>query len=248
MHRHFKAKTQAAGSASVQISRLRTRKLANEGCFGTIASMENPGLREGQTCCATYNESSAEAGKRFLRIDTVVDERLDTYKATVAAARLLRENHRLTKAWPLAITAYNHGAGGMRRATKKLGTTDIAKIVEKYRSRTRMAIDFKVQPLFAIPYFRTNIGHAITEEQVNYIQALKMVRNQDNLISENLYIFEDPQLASIKAAVQEALDCYASEVMGISHELYVTQSWSLVNHQNVGMHTHSHSNSIVSGK
>ena len=36
MHRHFRAKTQAAGSASVQISRLRTRKLANEGCFGII--------------------------------------------------------------------------------------------------------------------------------------------------------------------------------------------------------------------
>ena len=36
VHRHFPAKTQAAGSASAQISRLRTRKLANEGCFGTI--------------------------------------------------------------------------------------------------------------------------------------------------------------------------------------------------------------------
>ena len=35
-------------------------------------------------------------GRRFLRIDSVVDERLDTYKATVSAARLLRENHRLT--------------------------------------------------------------------------------------------------------------------------------------------------------
>jgi membrane-bound lytic murein transglycosylase D len=75
-------------------------------------------------------------GKRFLRIDSVVDERLDTYKATVAAARLLRENHRLTKSWPLAITAYNHGAGGMRRASKKLGTTDIAEVVARYRSRT----------------------------------------------------------------------------------------------------------------
>jgi membrane-bound lytic murein transglycosylase D len=75
-------------------------------------------------------------GKRYLRIDSVVDERLDTYKATVAAARLLRENHRLTKSWPLAITAYNHGAGGMRRATKKLGTADIAAVVARYKSRT----------------------------------------------------------------------------------------------------------------
>ena len=74
-----------------------------------------------------------------------------------------------------------------------------------------------------------------------------MVQNQSNFISENLYIFEEPELASIKEAVQDALDLYASEVLGIPQRLYVTQSWSLINHQNVGMHGHSHSNSFVSG-
>jgi uncharacterized protein (TIGR02466 family) len=47
--------------------------------------------------------------------------------------------------------------------------------------------------------------------------------------------------------VQEVLDFYAKEVMGIPQQLYVTQSWSLLNKPNVGMHAHSHSNSIVSG-
>jgi uncharacterized protein (TIGR02466 family) len=106
---------------------------------------------------------------------------------------------------------------------------------------------YDVQPLFAEPYFRTNIGHAISEEQVRFIKNLKMSQNKVNLISENLYIFEEPKLKSIKEAVQEALDVYAKEVMGISQKLYVTQSWSLINHPNVGMHGHSHSNSVVSG-
>jgi membrane-bound lytic murein transglycosylase D len=75
-------------------------------------------------------------GKRYLRIDSVVDERLDPHKASVAAARLLRENHGITHTWPLAITSYNHGAAGMRRATRKLGTTDISRIVFEYKSRT----------------------------------------------------------------------------------------------------------------
>lgn len=111
-----------------------------------------------------------------------------------------------------------------------------------------MAIEnYQIEPLFAEPYFRANIGHAISDEQIAYIQDLKMVRNQNNLISENLYIFEEPELASIKDAVQEALDIYASEVMGVPHKLYVTQSWSLINSPNVGMHGHSHSNSLVSG-
>ena len=75
-------------------------------------------------------------GRRFMRVDHVVDERLDPYLATVAAARLLEQNHRVTGSWPLAITAYNHGASGMRRAVRKLGTRDIERIVREYRGRT----------------------------------------------------------------------------------------------------------------
>ena len=108
-------------------------------------------------------------------------------------------------------------------------------------------INYEVQPLFAEPFARFDIGNAITREQIEFIQNLKMVDNHQNLISENLYIFEEPELAGIKKAVHEALDIYAKEVMGIPQEIYVTQSWSLVNHPNVGMHGHSHSNSIVSG-
>jgi uncharacterized protein (TIGR02466 family) len=107
--------------------------------------------------------------------------------------------------------------------------------------------DYEIQPLFATPYFKANIGHAISAQEIAFIKNLKMVKNQDNLISENLYIFEKPELANIKDAVQEALDIYTNEVMGIPQKLYVTQSWSLTNESNVGMHTHAHSNSIVSG-
>ncbi len=75
-------------------------------------------------------------GRRFMQVDHVVDERLDPYRASLAAARLLEQNYRVTGSWPLAITAYNHGASGMRRAAKKLGTKDITRIVREYRSRT----------------------------------------------------------------------------------------------------------------
>jgi len=111
-----------------------------------------------------------------------------------------------------------------------------------------MAIaEYEVKPLFIEPFFRANIGHAISEEQVEFIKNLKMRLNVHNLISENLYIFEEPELKSLKDAVQETLDIYAQEVMGISNKLYVTQSWSLINKPGVSMHAHSHSNSVVSG-
>jgi membrane-bound lytic murein transglycosylase D len=75
-------------------------------------------------------------GRRFMRIDHVVDERMNPFKATVAAAQLLENNYAVTGTWPLALTAYNHGAAGMRYAAKKMGTTDIDVIVAKYHSRT----------------------------------------------------------------------------------------------------------------
>jgi membrane-bound lytic murein transglycosylase D len=74
-------------------------------------------------------------GRRYMRIDHIVDERLDPFMATEAAARLLKHNYSVTGTWPLAITAYNHGAAGMRRAARKLGTTDIVPILRHYKSR-----------------------------------------------------------------------------------------------------------------
>ena len=71
-------------------------------------------------------------GRRFLRVDNLVDERRDPIFATRAAARFLGEMHRALGPWPLAITAYNHGPEGLARAADQLGTTDIATIVRDY--------------------------------------------------------------------------------------------------------------------
>ena len=74
--------------------------------------------------------------KRFMRVDGIVDERLDPYSATEAAANLMLYNYRLLGTWPLAVTAYNHGPGGLRTAQDELGTSDIAVIVKRYQGKT----------------------------------------------------------------------------------------------------------------
>ena len=72
-------------------------------------------------------------GKRFMTVDYVLDERRDPIAATRAAARLLKENHAKLGNWPLAITAYNHGAAGMKRAKAKHG--QYPDIFKSYRGR-----------------------------------------------------------------------------------------------------------------
>lgn len=75
-------------------------------------------------------------GRKFMVINEQFDERRNPWKASEAAAKLLKENHMiLYKNWGLALTAYNHGPGGVKTAMKKLGTKDIGTIVRNYRSR-----------------------------------------------------------------------------------------------------------------
>jgi membrane-bound lytic murein transglycosylase D len=97
--------------------------------------------------------------KRFMRVDGVVDERLDPYSATDAAANLMLYNYRLLGTWPLAVTAYNHGPGGLRRAQDQLGTSDIDVIVKRYQGAT--------------------FGFASRNFYVAFLAALEVDRNAD---------------------------------------------------------------------
>jgi len=117
------------------------KTLADAGLPPEIASLPhvessfNPMARS-KVGAAGMWQFMVSTGRRFMRIDNVVDERLDPYKSTRAAALLMQQNYEVTRAWPLAITAYNHGAAGMRRAIEQTGTDDIAVIVRKYKSRS----------------------------------------------------------------------------------------------------------------
>lgn len=71
--------------------------------------------------------------RNFMRVDDVVDERLDPLVATAAAATFMRQNYDKLGTWPLAIKAYNHGPAGMARAVRETGTTDITTIIQTYK-------------------------------------------------------------------------------------------------------------------
>jgi membrane-bound lytic murein transglycosylase D len=98
-------------------------------------------------------------GRRYMRIDGAVDDRLDPFRSTEAAAQLLSYNYRVLGTWPLALTAYNHGTAGVRRAKETMGTDDIVRIVRGYNSRT--------------------FGFASRNFYVSFLAALEIDRNPD---------------------------------------------------------------------
>ncbi|MFN4896217.1 MAG: LysM peptidoglycan-binding domain-containing protein [Pseudomonadota bacterium] len=64
-----------------------------------------------------------------------VDERRDPLRATRAAAEYLRSAYQSLGSWPLAVTSYNHGVGGVRSKVRKAGTEDLARIIEDPNDR-----------------------------------------------------------------------------------------------------------------
>ncbi|ALG61801.1 hypothetical protein VM77_11380 [Citromicrobium sp. JL31] len=141
---------------------------------------------------------------------------------------------------------HNPAAPDSYRAIRN-GNWGIATMATASARKAAANAEYSVKPLFAEPVFVTNIADAISPKQVEFIQSITMVENQMNHISEDLYLFDRRELKSIKQAVHAALETYANDVMGVSSRLEVTQSWALMNPPGVGMHAHTHSNSLVSG-
>ncbi|MCL2511393.1 MAG: LysM peptidoglycan-binding domain-containing protein [Bacteroidales bacterium] len=61
-------------------------------------------------------------GKMYgLEVSSVIDDRCDPYKATEAAARYLKDLHKIYDNWELALAAYNCGPGNVNKAIRRSG-------------------------------------------------------------------------------------------------------------------------------
>jgi membrane-bound lytic murein transglycosylase D len=72
-------------------------------------------------------------GKQFMRVDRSIDERRDPIESTRAAASFLKQSYETLGTWPLAITAYNYGPGGMARAVKEIESDNLVELIREYR-------------------------------------------------------------------------------------------------------------------
>jgi len=144
-------------------------------------------------------------GRRYMRIDGAVDDRLDPFRSTEAAAQLLAYNYRVLGTWPLALTAYNHGTAGVRRAKETLGTDDITRIVRSYSSRT--------------------FGFASRNFYVSFLAALEIDRNPEKyfgaLQKESEAHFHEVELPAYVSAtsLEHALKIDAAKLRALNPSL-----------------------------
>ncbi len=128
-------------------------------------------------------------GRRFMRVDHIVDERMDPFAATEAAGRLLKQNYSVTGDWGLAITAYNHGLAGIRRAARTVGSNDIADIIERYNGRRWGFASRNFYPAFL----------AAVEVDENATEYFGELDTREPLISETVSL---PFYTTVEAVLQ----------------------------------------------
>ena len=159
-----------------------------------IESSYNPGAHSYRGASGLW-QFTRSTGKLYLRIDRVVDERLDPIKSTTAAAELLKDNLDVTGTWPLAITAYNHGAKGMRRAIRQTNGNDIAKIVREYKSRS--------------------FGFASRNFYIGFLAAIDVVENANSHFGE-FEFSQPPPLLSLRT--EDFFNAHSlAQHLGIEH-------------------------------
>ncbi|HSM32212.1 MAG TPA: LysM peptidoglycan-binding domain-containing protein [Woeseiaceae bacterium] len=100
-----------------------------------VESSYNPDARSHVGASGIW-QFTRSTGRRFMRVDHVIDERNDPFAATRGAGRLLAYNYSITGNWPMAITAYNHGLAGVRRAMRIHGDNAYVDILRNYNGRT----------------------------------------------------------------------------------------------------------------
>jgi membrane-bound lytic murein transglycosylase D len=109
-------------------------------------------------------------GRLYMTVNRAVDERLDPIVAADAAALYLRSAYAQLGSWPLAITSYNHGIGGMQRA-KSLHGDDFGRIASAYDG----------------PYF----GFASRNFYAEFLAAREIAKHPQKYFPEGVH-YEEP--------------------------------------------------------
>ena len=95
-------------------------------------SMLVPGAVSSARAAGLWQLMPSTARAMGLRVDGVVDERLDIYRSTEAAVIMLKALHQQFGDWHLAMAAYNCGPGRVRRAIRAAGGHTYYPKVRKY--------------------------------------------------------------------------------------------------------------------
>ena len=126
-------------------------------------SMLVPGAVSPASAAGLWQLMPATAREMGLRVDSIVDERLDLYRSTEAAVIMLKGLHAEFGDWHLALAAYNCGKGRVRKAIRQAGGDQYVQIRSYLPTETQNYVAAYVAAAYATNYYG---DHGLTPYEV----------------------------------------------------------------------------------
>ena len=136
-----------------------------------------------------------------LEINSLIDERLDPYKATHAACQYFKEMYAVYGDWHLVLAAYNSGPGNVNRAIRRSGgKTNFWEIYPNLPRETRSYVPLFIAATYIMNYYcehnicpmHTSLSMATDTIMVNQMLHLQQVADILNVDIE-LIRMHNPQ-------------------------------------------------------
>lgn len=108
-----------------------------------------------------------------------------------------------------------------------------------------------IHGLFPTPVVFSSIDREFTEEEKSFFKksSENTYKNEGNTTSLSQYIANEPEMATIKAEIEKAIQHYMDTIILVKPEVkaYITQSWLNFTSEKQYHHKHEHPNSFLSG-
>ncbi|MBQ9462984.1 MAG: transglycosylase SLT domain-containing protein [Bacteroidales bacterium] len=146
--------------------------------LAVVESMLNPTATSRAGAMGLWQFMFKTARSYGLSINSYVDERLDVEKSTDAAARYLLSLYEMLGDWPLAISAYNCGAGNVNKAIRRAGgKRDFWSVYPYLPRETRGYMPAFVGVMYAFNYSREDLPDSLNVGAPIHIDTFEVRKN-----------------------------------------------------------------------
>lgn len=121
-----------------------------------------------------------------LRVNSIVDDRCDPIKSTIAAAKFLKNLYGIYGDWSLVLAAYNCGPGNVNKAMKRSGKNDFWEIYDFLPKETRNYVPAYIAATYVMNFY-----------QEHGIRPVELTRPLD-LITDTVVVNKDIYFGQIQ--------------------------------------------------
>ncbi|MBK9390850.1 MAG: transglycosylase SLT domain-containing protein [Bacteroidetes bacterium] len=165
-----------------------------------IESALNPNAVNSRSHATGLWQFMYSTGRMYgLTINSVVDERRDPMKSTVAAAKYIRDLYKIYNDWMLVIAAYNCGPGNVNKAIRRSGNKkDYWEIYYRLPRETRGYIPQYIAAVYGVTYARE---HGLNPLPLNIPVAVDTI-----MVNKDIHLAQISEVMGIPLGELRALN------------------------------------------